>query len=622
MCGITGVLSFNMVGRMHLIHLEEATRRLEKRGPDVHGTWFDDHVGLGHRRLSIIDVSEESNQPFHDASGRYTLVYNGEVYNYREIRQELQSQGISFSTSSDTEVVLAAFMAYGENCLEKFNGFFSLAIYDHQKQELFLARDRFGIKPLLYYLDNDKFLFASEMKSLLAFNIPKELDQDILSLYLQLTYVPDQCALLKGVKKLQPGHFLKVSDSNCFEESYYSLSKKVDQDLSYEQSKQSLKELLRQSVERRMVSDVPLGAFLSGGIDSSTIVALASELKPDLKTFSIGFKDNKYFDETRYASLVAQKFKTDHTTFTLSNQDLLNHVEDIIDYIDEPFADSSSIPFYILSKLTRAEITVALSGDGADEVFSGYNKHRAWMMSQQPTLSNALIKNFGGIASIFPKSRGFKMGDKARQLQKYRELLKQSGSSSYWHLAKFISARSIDKLLIASGSAGEHKNLLGEFSFENLNDILFADMHLILPGDMLRKVDLMSMANGLEVRVPFLDHDVVDFAFSRPVEFKLHEGQTKRLLRDSFRDLLPEALYNRPKHGFEVPLLQWLKRDYAIELDRLVFDRNFIRDQGLFNWKEIKKIRTRLKSFNPGDSPIQAWSLYVFQRWYNKYFQG
>ncbi len=624
MCGITGILSFNMVGRMHLVHLEEATKVLETRGPDAHGTWFDEHVGLGHRRLSIIDLSEQSNQPFFDETERYAIIYNGEVYNYQSLKRELSAAGVSFRTTSDTEVILEAYKHYGTDSFSRFNGFFALAIYDRQDRSLVLARDRFGIKPLYYFKDGDKFIFGSELKALMALGIPRELDKASLHQYLQLTYVPDQYCMLQGTQKLGSGCFATVKDGVFEESSYYTLQEEVEPQIDLTRAKDDIKSLLYRSVERRMVSDVPLGCFLSGGIDSSIVSTIAAELNPKLKTFSIGFTDNQYFDETQYANLVADKIGTEHTVFSLSNDDLLSHYTDVVGYLSEPFADSSAIPFYILSKLTRQQITVALSGDGADEVFSGYNKHEAWHRSGRGGAFNGLLGRLSPIWSVLPKSRSTFLTDKIRQIHKYSQLLNASEGEKYWLLASFIQAKEVNRLL--SADPGElqsrQSDLLTDRKWEDLNEVLLADMKLVLRGDMLRKVDLMSMANGLEVRVPFLDHEVVDYAFRLRSDLKLHEGQRKRILKEAFRHMLPEELYTRPKHGFEVPMLQWLRRELRGELQNVVFNREKIEDQRIFNWREVKRIKRRLHSFDPGDSHIQAWSLYVFQKWYDKYLSN
>ncbi|WP_258102583.1 asparagine synthase (glutamine-hydrolyzing) [Marinoscillum sp. MHG1-6] len=627
MCGITGIFAFNPIGRMHLIHLEEATRILAKRGPDAHQTWFDEVVGLGHRRLSIIDTSEAANQPMKDSTGRYTIVFNGEVYNFRELKKELSDQGVSFTTTSDTEVLLYAYIIWGKQCVERLNGFFAFAIYDAEAKRLFAARDRYGIKPFYYHADENRVLFASELKSLMAFGVPKELDKESLHLYFQLTYIPAPHTIFKGVQKLRPGHSLSIENGEALTEAYYSVpyrEKPAIQD--FDAAKNQLERALRQSVHDRLVSDVPLGAFLSGGIDSSIIVALASEQIKDLKTYSIGFRDNKYFDETAYAELVAKKYHTDHHTFSLTNDDLLQEVQGVLDYIDEPFADSSALPVSILSRKTREHVTVALSGDGADELFSGYNKHSAWLLSHQKSKSNWVVSAASGLWKVLPKSRYTAFADTIRKLDKYARLLNLSHADKYWFLASFVEDQKISRLLTSDQSSDPVRlaaikgEILKNIRSEDINEVLLTDSQLVLEGDMLTKVDRMSMANSLEVRVPFLDPAVVELAFNMPGSFKISESGKKKILRETFKDYLPAKLYTRPKHGFEVPLLDWFKRELKGKLNEMVFDEEKIREQGVFEWNEVKRIRQKLYSFDPGDIHVQVWSLLVFQNWYDKYF--
>ncbi|MEP4535281.1 MAG: asparagine synthase (glutamine-hydrolyzing) [Cyclobacteriaceae bacterium] len=628
MCGITGIFAFNPIGRVHLIHLEEATQRLQSRGPDAHNSWFDDTVGLGHRRLSIIDTSAEANQPMVDPSGRHRIVFNGEIYNFRELKKELSDAGVNFHTESDTEVLLQAYIVWGEACLEKLNGFFAFAIYDAGEQSLFVARDRFGIKPLYFLQDENKVLFASEMKSLLAFGIPKEIDKESLHLYFQLTYIPAPKTIFQGVQKLLPGQLMTIKEGKVELKKYYEIPYGSPSETDYSSAKKKLQDVLRSAVHKRLVSDVPLGAFLSGGIDSSVIVALASEQVSGLKTYSIGFKDNQYFDETQYAHLVADKYKTDHHTFSLSNDDLLAEVDQVLDYIDEPFADSSALPVHILSRKTREHVTVALSGDGADEIFSGYNKHTAWLLSHENSNANKFIRAMSGVWSVLPKSRYTGLTDTIRKLNKFATLLKMSEREKYWFLASFVSNHKISSLLKTdwhsdADKLGELKDLLvNSIQSGSINSMLANDSRLVLEGDMLTKVDRMSMANGLEVRVPFLDPEVVKFAFSIPGDFKISGKYRKIILREAFREYLPEELFTRPKHGFEVPLLSWFRKELKGKLDQLVFDQARIEEQGIFEWAEIKRIKQKLYSLDPGDVHIQIWSLLVFQRWYDRYFKS
>lgn len=626
MCGITGLFAFNSIGRINLVHLEAATRRLEKRGPDVHNTWFDEVVGLGHRRLSIIDTSPAGNQPMKDSSGRYHIIFNGEIYNYRTLRNELQIKGVPFLSDSDTEVLLQAYIHWGEAMLPRLNGFFAFAIYDQEERSLFLARDRFGIKPLLYHLDGDRLLFASELKSLLTYGVDRKINTEALHLFLQLTYIPAPLSIIEGVEKLSPGHCMKVARGEVEIRKYYHFPyRETPQILDLEDAKKQLRQTLRKAVADRLVADVPLGAFLSGGVDSSVMVALASEDVQGLKTFSIGFKDNKYFDETHYAQLVADRFHTDHQVFSLTNDDLLGEVQNVVDYLDEPFADSSALPLYILSKETRKHVTVALSGDGADELFSGYNKHSAWLLSQEKNTRNGVIKVLGGLWSQLPKSRNNKLTNTIRKLDRYAQASKLSIKERYWYLASFTSDDRIGRLLkpgYQSARASFKTEMLSGITNGSLNEMLALDSQMVLQGDMLQKVDLMSMANGLEVRVPFLDPAVVGLAFNMDARLKATGSQRKIVLREAFRELLPPELYSRPKHGFEVPLLDWFRKELRPELDKHVFNPEKIEAQGIFEWNEIARAKKELHSFDPGDSHILVWSLYVFQHWYDRYFDA
>jgi asparagine synthase (glutamine-hydrolysing) len=560
MCGITGIYSKNLAGKMHMINLSNATEKLSGRGPDARGVWMSDFVGLGHRRLSIIDTSVKGNQPMKDASGRYRIVFNGEIYNFKELREELLSKGISFQSNSDTEALLYAYITYKEKCLNLLNGFFAFTIYDEKENTLFAARDRYGIKPFYYLDDDDKFIFASDMHAVLAYGIKKELDFDSLYTYLQLNYTPAPNTMIKGIKMLRPGTYLTLKGEGLKIHQYYRIDYEkshvtVNKD-SYERQKNHLKELLEESVKSRLISDVPLGTFLSGGIDSSIISGIAKKYKDDLHTFSIGYKDEPFFDETKYANLVAKKFGTRHTVFSLTNEDLYEHVFDILDRMDQPFADSSAIPTYILSKKTREHITVALSGDGADELFSGYNKHAAHYRAMQKNSMNYFIKTIGPLLQYLPKSRNKAFANRIRQAEKFGIGLNLSQAERYWRWASILPETKVMHLFNENSrnqlSLENYNHLKAEYlepikSDNDFNELLEADMQLVLPNDMLRKVDLMSMAHGLEVRVPFLDHHIIAYAFQLPVASKINGQMKKRILQDTFRDLIPAELYNRPK---------------------------------------------------------------------------
>ena len=631
MCGITGIFSFNLVGKFNKIHLTAATRALANRGPDFQDVYTDEWVGLGHRRLSIIDTREIANQPMWDDTGRYAIIFNGEIFNFRELRSTLESKGVSFFSQSDTEVLLKLYIREKENCLPQLNGFFAFCIYDKLEQSFFIARDRYGIKPLLYLFDDDKFLFASEMKGLLPYGIEKTLDYASLYTYLQLNYIPAPDTIFKTVKKLMPGHYLKVRNKQVAVAPYYEIPFHRDpqKELPYEEAKAKLKGLLEASVQRRLVADVPLGVFLSGGIDSSIVAALASRHKPDLQTFSIGFKDEPYFDETRYARLVAKKLNTQHTVFSLTNDDLYAHVHSILDYIDEPFADSSAIAVSILSEETRKHATVALSGDGADELLAGYNKHAAFNRVIHKGWSEVLVSALYPVWKAFPGSRNNPLSNKFRQLQRFAEGIQLDSKERYWRWAGYADESSAVALFhpgllekLEQQEYEDRKSTVLKWipGKETINDILMADMNLVLPNDMLTKVDLMSMAHGLEVRIPFLDVEVVNFIFSLPGNYKINSSLRKRILQDTFRDILPSQVYNRPKKGFEVPLLKWFRREMkSLIVDDLLSEK-FIRDQGIFNYPGIHTLKKQLFSSNPIDAPARIWALVVFQWWWRKYF--
>lgn len=632
MCGITGIFAFNLVGKFNLINVTAATQALSKRGPDVQDIYHDHFVGLGHRRLSIIDTSTAANQPMWDETQRYCLVFNGEIFNFQELKSELEAKGHTFKTQSDTEVLSRLLILEREKCLNRLNGFFAFCLYDKQEQTFFVARDRYGIKPLLYLHDEDKFLFASEMKSILAYGIEKELDHTALLTYLQLNYIPAPRTIFKKVQKLLPGHFLKVNNKQLAVGQYYQIpyssNRRQEMINSYEVAKEKLKQLLEASVQRRLIADVPLGAFLSGGIDSSVVTALASKHKRDLHTFSIGFKDEKFFDETEYARLVAKHFKTEHTVFLLTNDDLYQHVNPILDYIDEPFADSSAINVYILSKETRKHATVALSGDGADELLGGYNKHAAAYRTLNRGWKENMVTSLLPLWKALPKSRSNPLANKFRQLQRFAEGSTLSSKDRYWQWAGFtdkanainLLSPAIQSTVIDAEYASFRASLLRTLpEKESMSDILLTDMNLVLPNDMLTKVDLMSMANGLEVRVPFLDFEVVDYIFSLPHDFKINSKLRKRILQDAFRDILPTQLYNRPKKGFEVPLLKWFRKEMKSLITDELLSEKFITEQGIFNYSEVKKLKDQLFSSNPEDVHARIWGLIVFQWWWRKY---
>lgn len=635
MCGITGFYSFKTdKTAKQIAKVTQSNQKMLLRGPDSGDVFINDRVALGHRRLSIIDTTAGGTQPMADKSGRYRIVFNGEIFNFVQLSEKYleavwQKNGGPVS-HSDTEVLLYLLIEYGAKCLEWLSGFFAFAFYDTVEETLLVARDRFGKKPFIYYQHEDYIAFSSEMKALLAWDMPRELNYNVLHQYLQLNYVPQPQSMLLGVAKLKPGHYMKLSANGVDAyQQYYELTTHPEdyQQYTYDEAKAKLVSLMDESVQERMIADVPLGAFLSGGIDSSVIVALASRYTSQLNTFSVGYKDNAFFDETKYARLVADRYKTNHTVFSLTNNDFLEHVFGVLDYIDEPFADSSAIPVYILSKFTRQHVTVALSGDGGDEVFAGYNKHGAEWRVRQQSLINTLVKAGHPVWKALPHSRNGKFTNKFRQLYRFSSGARLDARERYWRWASFNTPLQADALLNQTSRSKldnailqrEKSVILSAIRTDDYNEMLQVDMNLVLLSDMLVKVDLMSMANSLEVRSPFLDYKVVDFAFGLPAEYKINGQLKKRIVQDAFRPMLPEELYNRPKQGFEIPLLDWFRNElWGLINDDLLSDE-FVKKQNIFDPETIRLLKEKLKSNNPEDSHATIWALIVFQYWWKKY---
>jgi asparagine synthase (glutamine-hydrolysing) len=629
MCGIAGIFSFQPQAEVKHELVKKAIGSLNRRGPDNNGLHSGPGVCLGHTRLQIIDISDLASQPFSDLSGRYTIIYNGEIYNFPELRSRLKQKGINFRSASDTEVLLYWMINKGPEGLEDLQGFFSFAFYDKQLHRLMIARDRFGIKPLFWYRDDNLIIFASEMKAIMEMQAPLDIDHASLELFLQLNYIPAPWSIFQNVSKLLPGHFITADNNGINVSRYYQLPvvSHADQGVpSYEQAKKMLYDKLQSAVQKRLIADVPIGSFLSGGIDSSIITALAAQQVKNLNTFSIGFSDEPMFDETRYARMVASKHSTNHTVFSLTTGDLLENLFQVLDYIDEPFADSSALAVHILCQQTRRKVTVALSGDGADEMFAGYNKHMAEyrvrhnrLLSMLPALAYPLLKQL-------PQSRNSAFANKVRQLSRFAEACSLPCHERYWQWASISSEKQVKDILALSNAnsiSEPRKQQILEALKSNcsFNQLLATDMHLVLANDMLTKVDMMSMANSLEVRVPFLDHDLVEFVFSLPYEYKIDSRRRKKILRDSFRDLLPQEVFNRNKQGFEVPLLRWLQGDLRSLIDQDLLGDEFINDQKIFNPATVKHLKAQLFSGNPGDSTSRVWALIVFQYWYKRTFK-
>ncbi|MFT4755827.1 MAG: asparagine synthase (glutamine-hydrolyzing) [Vicingaceae bacterium] len=629
MCGITGIISSYNLSELDGKQVERAVAKIEKRGPDAEGIKSYGSSILGHRRLSIIDINPASDQPMEDATGRYSIVFNGEIYNHKILKADLTAKGYIFKNESDTEVLLNGYDFYGTAFLNKLNGFFAFVIYDKKEKTSLVVRDRFGIKPLLFYKKENAFYFASEMKALLEYDIPREIDHTSLYTYLQLNYVPEPHSMIMGVKKLEPGHYLKIDAQNRVQKiPFYQLDyPKVGEnyaDLTYNSAKNKFLDILDRSVEKRMVADVPLGTFLSGGIDSSLITALAAQKVQNLSTFSIGFKDDPHFDETEYALAVAKKYNTNHHVFSLSRKDMVQSLYETIDCIDEPFADSSALAVNALSRETKKHVTVALSGDGADELFSGYHKHMGEYMMRKKGFKLQMVKSLSLAWSVLPKSRNSKLGNLFRKLDKFATGASLSKEKRYWLWASLLNEADASNLMLKSPQKESYLKRKEEIlaviaKGDDFNDVLYTDVNLVLQSDMLRKVDLMSMANGLEVRTPFLDHEVVNFAFSIPTKYKIDEHMKKKIVQDVARDLLPEKIYNRPKKGFEIPLHSWMNNELRGLIENDLLSDEFIKSQNLFNLHYVQQLKNKLYSIDPEDSQANIYALLVFNSWWKKY---
>ncbi len=615
MCGIVGIWTKDSSSRDGSIN--EMVNSILHRGPDHHSTASKGRISLGHTRLSIIDTSASSNQPMEDETGNYLITFNGEIYNFKELRNDLEkTHGVLFRTTGDTEVLLKGLIAEGVDFLSKVNGFFTFGFYDHQKGELLMARDRFGIKPMFYAEEDGAFLFGSSLESVSSQLKSKTLDQHSLAKYIQHSYVPAPATMLKEVRKLLPGHYANVSEKGVEVKKYYQLPGLDNTNSNSLES--TFEELLRKSVRRRLVSDVPVGTFLSGGYDSSVISMLARDELPNIPAFSIGFPQHPYFDESQKAARIAKHLGLEHHIIPVDSKLLDEALPEVLDAIDEPFADSSAVLVNILSKYTRKSVKVALSGDGADELMGGYNKHRALLQSIDNGFVNQSLRAISPVLQSVPESRNSAILDKLRKVKRYSHGLKMDFSERYEAWASFTPKETVSELLVDYPSTSP---INYELDQSNFNTVLKADMDLVLANDMLPKVDLMSMYQGLEVRVPFLDHELVEFLFKLPASKKMTKSAGKILLKQAFENRFPSGFFESKKRGFEAPLTHWLKGPLT-ELREKYLSKDFIQTQGIFNFHVVQSLEKKAVGPIPGDAPHTLWAILVFQNWYEKNFSS
>ncbi|MFZ1666347.1 MAG: asparagine synthase (glutamine-hydrolyzing) [Flavobacteriales bacterium] len=621
MCGIAGSFQLDLAQPAMGSRIDAALQCIAHRGPDDSGTYINGRAVLGHRRLSIIDTSAAGHQPFADNGGRYTMVFNGEVFNFQELRAGLERDGHTFRSHTDTEVVLRLFTLKGPEFLHDLNGFFALAIHDAENDSLFLARDRFGVKPLLWSETDGRLLFASELRALIALGAKTEIDPVALEQYITFFYVPAPNTALTGSNKLLPGQSLTADKNGIRVEQWYDLPAAAKRTPAVVDNNKRLFELLDDAVRCRLVADVPVGAFLSGGVDSSIVSALAAGHHKGLHTFSIGYADDPFFDETQYAEEVARHINSEHSTFKLTREELAENYTRLLDAIDEPFADSSALPSYILCERTRKQVTVAVSGDGADEVFGGYQKHQAELRWRSPGAAEKAVRALGPLWRMLPRSRNGAFQNKIRQLDRFAKLAETAPQQRYLELAAFTEQAKAHELM--AHPAPEHLLREREAAFTaalcqttGMNAVLLADVASTLPNDMLHKVDLTSMAHALEVRTPFLDLRVVEFAFSLPAEAKMHRGSGKHILRETFGHLLPTTVMTRSKKGFEVPLRDLLRGPLSSVINALV-DRETTEAAGIA-WPAAEALVKELHSANPGSAQATLHALLVYLSWWKR----
>lgn len=628
MCGLCGIVNFQREEPVDLDLLREMTSTLKHRGPDDEGFYHAGFVGLGHRRLSIIDLST-GRQPIHNEEKSVWVVFNGEIYNAPELTSQLADAGHRFYTQTDTEVILHAYEDHGVNCLTLFNGMFAFALWDSSRRRLVLARDRAGIKPLYYTEVNGVFIFGSELKALVKHPlVEKRLDVVALNQYLSFEYVPTPRSIFEGVKKLPPGCVLVLEAGRVTIEQYwdFSLERSEGGATRTEQDYQvGLRQTLREVVRKELLSDVPVGVLLSGGIDSSAVAAFMAELNPGgVQSFSIAFEDPS-FDESAHARLVAETLGTKHHEMTLTAHVMLDLIPKIADFLDEPLGDSSIVPTYLLSKFAAEHVKVVLGGDGGDELFAGYSTLQAHRLADYyhrfvPSLiRNRVVKwaverlpvSFDNISLDF-KARRFVAG--------------QDVPPALRHHIWLGSCTTEQKDALLGSLAGGHDNAIGEVlaghlsscrAKDYLNQILYCDKKLYLEGDILPKVDRASMANSLEVRVPLLNVELMEFAQALPFGYKLRGLTTKYLLRKSVSDLLPPRILKRGKKGFNMPVAKWLTGPLKSLTDDL-FAEDRLRAQGLFNPSYVRSLLQE-HARRRRDNRKVLWTLLVFQLWYERW---
>ena len=634
MCGITGFVDWNKKSSEEI--LNQMNKTLNHRGPDSGDLQFFQNetfqIGLAHKRLAIIDVTESGRQPMQFE--HFWITYNGEIYNFNEIKSELSNLGHSFKGHSDTEMILHAYAEWGEKCLEKFIGMFAFVIYDTKTNELFCARDRAGVKPFYYYLKDGLFLFSSELKAFHQHpHFQKELNLDAVSAFMQYGNVPTPHCIFENCLKLKPGHTLKIKLPNVDSKlaqywNVYDSYNKPKTSISFEEAKVETEKILQSACEYRMVSDVPVGVFLSGGYDSACVTALLQKNRTEkLKTYTIGVPDIG-LNEAPYAKDVANYLGTDHTEIYCTEKEAIDLIPDLSFYYDEPFADSSALPTTLVSKLARKDVTVALSADAGDEIFAGYNRYDYLLrfgkkIQQVPSFARHSV---AGLMNVIPSNSIPVLKHKYNfhnRYEKLKNILKDPSSEKIMlSLSEQFTDKQLNNLfrfdIRKIDTAYLCKELKKDF-YSPLSYMMAIDYQTYLVDDILQKVDRATMTVSLEGREPFLDHRVIEWAAQLPNEYKYFEGNKKYIVKEIVHQYIPKELMDRPKMGFAIPIGNWMTNELRDYVESFINEK-VIRSQGIFNWEYVNKLKTDFYN-GKKEYDMKMWYLLMFQTWYERWMK-
>jgi asparagine synthase (glutamine-hydrolysing) len=629
MCGISG---FNWEDK-ELI--KKMTKTMSHRGPDDIGHYTDKNISLGHNRLSIIDLSKAGHQPMSNKEGTIWITYNGEIYNFKEIRKELEKKKYKFNSETDTEVIIYSYQEWGEKCLEKFNGIFAFCIYDTEKKKLFLARDRLGVKPLYYYLNEEKFIFASEIKAILEHKIERKVNLTALNNYITLRYNSGMQTLFEKIQKIPAGYYaifdIKTKKNNL--QKYWNLNLDTTEE-SKEYFKEKLYKIFKGAVKKQLISDVPLGVFLSGGVDSGSIVALMHEIKKEeknneeTKTFTVGFEQGEFVNELEEAKYISERFSTKHKEFIVKPS-MVKLLPKIIWHLDEPMADPALIPLYLLAEKAKKEVSVVLTGDGGDEVFGGYDQYKFLMMGQKlskipfaPTLIPTAMKfTPKKILNKFYKHTSSMGQEGLKRIGRFLQSSGKNPAKAYNELVGIYDEEERQKILNPNKFQETNYNEINKEYFSTgkdfLKKLLYFDTKRLLPESFLMKTDRMTMAHSIEARVPLLDHELVEFGFTIPSKYKINQKRTKYILRETMTKLIPESYLYKKKQTFHVPIENWIDNELKDYCKETLSEEN-IKRQGYFNYKYIEKILENYKKSKLFYAR-QLWNLITFNTWHKIY---